>query len=286
MGHVTLYEHDRIFVTKMFVKLNHSLNTTKTMKNVFTFSKPFFLIALFLVFIGSTAWQIDSKSKIYKKNTFSDTTKPGKHSTHKDAPGVKGFDQAMKELEEAMKKLEIEMKELDMGKIEREVKESMSKVDMKKIREEIRASMDKIDWNKMKEDIDKAMKEAEVSMKQIDLSKLEKEMAELESKLSKQSFDINIDAEKIKMQVEQGMEKAKKGMEKALAELKILEEFTTELEKDGLIDKKKGYKIQVKDGELYINGTKQSKEASDKYRKYYKKDNFTINTNGDGIIEI
>jgi hypothetical protein len=256
------------------------------MKNVFTFSKPLLLIALFLVFIGSTAWQINPKSKINEKNSAGDTTKPGKHSTDKDAPGVKDFDQAMKELEEAMKKLEIEMKQIDIGKIEREIKESMSKVDMKKIREELKASIDKIDWKKIKEEMDKSLKEAEVSMKQIDLTKLEKEMADLEQKLSKQNFDIKIDAEKIGKEVEEGMQKAKEGMEKAKVELKRIQEFTDELEKDGLIDKKKGYKVQVKNGELYINGTKQSKETSDKYRKYYNKENFTINTDGEGIIEI
>jgi hypothetical protein len=75
-------------------------------------------------------------------------------------------------------------------------------------------------------------------------------------------------------------------MEKAMAEVKLLKEFTDELEKDGLIDKKKGYKVEVKDGELYINGTKQSKETTEKYRKYFKKDNFSISTDGDTIITI
>lgn len=256
------------------------------MKNVLTFSKPFFLIALFLVFIGSTAWQVNPKTKLNEKNSFGDTTKPGKHSTDKNAPGIKDIDLAMEELENAMKKLEIEMKQIDMGKIEREIKESMSKVDMKKIQEEIKASMDKINWSKIKEDVDKSLKEAEVSMKQIDFSKMEKEMADLEQKLSKQNFDIKINAEKIKREVEEGMQKAKEGMEKAKIELKRMQEFTDELEKDGLIDKKKGYKVHLKNGELYINGTKQSKETSDKYKQYYKKDNFTINTDGDGIIEI
>ncbi len=256
------------------------------MKNVFTCTKPFFLAALFLVFMGSTAWQIKSKGKLNQQLRISDTTKPGKHSTDKNAAGVKDLDQAMKELEEAMKRLEVEMKQIDLNKIEKEIKESMSKVDMKKIQEEIKTSMNKIDWKKIREDVDRSMKEAEVQMKQLDLGKLEKEMAELEEKLSKQQFNINIDAEKIRREVEEGMQKAKVGMEKAMAEMKLMQEFIDELDKDGLIDKKKGYKVQLKDGELYINGTKQSKETTDKYREYYKKDNFTINTNGDGIIEI
>jgi hypothetical protein len=256
------------------------------MKNVFTCTKPFFLAALLIMFVGSTAWQNKSKSKVQQNFSAGDTTKPGKHSTDKNAPGVKDLDQAMKELEEAMKRLEVEMKQIDLGKIEKEIKESMSKVDMKKIQEEIKTSMNKIDWKKIREEIDSSLKQAELNMKQIDLGKLQKEMSELEEKLSRQQFNINIDAEKIGREVEEGMQKAKVGMEKAMAEMKMMQEFTDELEKDGLIDKKKGYKVQLKDGELYINGTKQSKETSDKYRRFYKKDNFTINTNGDSIIEI
>jgi hypothetical protein len=108
----------------------------------------------------------------------------------------------------------------------------------------------------------------------------------MQEKLGKEQMNIKIDGEKIRQQVEEGMRKAKAGMEKAREEIKNLQEFTDELEKDGLINKKKGYKIQVKDGELYINGANQSKETSDKYRKYYRKENFTINTDGDSIITL
>ena len=55
------------------------------------------------------------------------------------------------------------------------------------------------------------------------------------------------------------------------------------VQKDGLIDKNKGYSIEWKNGgELYINGKKQTKEISDKYKKYYKKDGWRIEMNGHG----
>ena len=44
-------------------------------------------------------------------------------------------------------------------------------------------------------------------------------------------------------------------------------------------DKKKGYKIQWKNGNLYINGKEQPKSVSDKYRKYEKRDGYEINMN-------
>jgi hypothetical protein len=256
------------------------------MKNVFRNPKSLFPIFMLIILIGSTSWQNRNKNKMPQGQNISDTAKPKQPNDGKDEPGMKELDHAMKELEEAMKKLDIEMKKIDMTKIEKEIKEAMSKVDMKKIQEEIKASMDKIDWNKIKEDVNKSMKEAEIKMKEIDFSKLEKEMEELKVNLEKQKFDIKIDGEKIRKQVEEEMKKAKVDMEKAREEIKFINEFTDELQKDGLIDKKKGYKVQLKDGELYINGTKQSKETSEKYRRFYKKDNFSINTNGDTIIEI
>jgi hypothetical protein len=256
------------------------------MKNVFTFIKPFFPAVLLIILIGASSWQIKPKSKMPAGRNISDTTKPGNNSTDKDEPRVKDLDQAMKELEEAMKKLDIEMKKTDGAKIEKDIKEAMSKIDWKKIQDEIKASMDKIDWKKIHQDVEKAMKEAELQMKNIDMSRVEAQMKELQEKLKDQELNIKIDGEKIRQQVEEGMKKAKAGIEKAKEEIKLMKDFTDELEKDGLINKKKGYKVQVKDGELYINGTKQSKETSDKYRKYYRKDNFTINTDGDSIITL
>jgi len=162
----------------------------------------------------------------------------------------------------------------------------MAKVDMKKINQEIKTSMEKVDWKKIREEVAQSLKDAEIRMKEIDFGQIEKEMAEMKLNLEKQKLDFKFDGEKMRKQIEEEMNKAKIEIEKAKVEIKHMQEFTDELEKDGLIDKKKGYKVQVKDGELYINGTKQSKQTSEKYRRFYKKDNFTINTNGDTIIEI
>ena len=82
-------------------------------------------------------------------------------------------------------------------------------------------------------------------------------------------------------EAEQSMKKAKEEIAKAKLDLKNLKDFTNALDKDGLIDKKKDYKIKVEDGELFINGNKQSKETYEKYKPYYKKDNFSINSNAD-----
>ena len=79
-------------------------------------------------------------------------------------------------------------------------------------------------------------------------------------------------------QVEESMKDARIQMEKAKKQLQELKEFTDALQKDGLIDKDKRFSIEWKNGgDLYINGTKQSKEISEKYRKYYKEDGYEFN---------
>jgi hypothetical protein len=58
--------------------------------------------------------------------------------------------------------------------------------------------------------------------------------------------------------------------------LVLMYQLITGLEKDGLLDSKKPYTLQVKEGELYINGNKQSKEVSDKFRKYFQSNNYAL----------
>ena len=58
--------------------------------------------------------------------------------------------------------------------------------------------------------------------------------------------------------------------------LVLMHQLITGLEKDGLLDSKKPYTLQVKEGELYINGNKQLKEVSDKFRKYFQSNNYAL----------
>lgn len=253
------------------------------MKNVLTYSKPFSIAVLLAILIGTASWQSKPKSKMALQQNTADTVKPGNNSAGEDEFRLDELDKAMKELDEQMKKLEVE---LSSGKIDKAIKESMEKIDWKKIQAEIKASMEKVDWKKTQLEMERAMKEAQAAMKNIDMSKLEKDMEKIQEQMKKHQAEMKINGEKIKQQVEESMKKAKADMEKAREEMKFMKEFTDELEKDGLINKKKGYKVEVKNNELYINGTKQRKETSEKYRKYYRKENFTINTNGDTIIDI
>jgi hypothetical protein len=118
------------------------------------------------------------------------------------------------------------------------------------------------------------------------MKKIEKQIAHAKEQLNTEKISSHIDMEKIKRSVNEGLAKARTGIEKAKKELSLLKEFTETLEKDGLINKKKGYRIEIKKGELYINGTKQSKEVNDKYRKYFKDEDYTISSDGDDISSL
>ena len=80
---------------------------------------------------------------------------------------------------------------------------------------------------------------------------------------------MKTDMSKIMKEVQEGIEKAKQ-------ELKQVKAMFNEMEKDGLINPKQGFSIAYKGKDLYINGTKQSEQVTDKYRKYFKEDHFEI----------
>lgn len=215
----------------------------------------------------------------------SDTTRPSKKQKPNKDYRAGDLDKAMKELDQA----QLEMNKnihFDMPNMEKEINQAMEqvkKIDFEKISQEVTASLKNINWDKTRADVDKAMREAEIQMKKIDINK---EMGK--AKESMQSAKMNIHMDEIKKTVEKSLAAARIGIEKAKKEIRQLKEFTENLEKDGRIDPKKGYRIDIKKGELYINGTKQSKEISDKYRKYYKdhEDDFSISSDGEGISRI
>jgi len=72
-------------------------------------------------------------------------------------------------------------------------------------------------------------------------------------------------------EIEKSLKDAKVEIEKAKVELKEYKGFVDGLEKDGLISKKDGYKVKHKDGELFINGKKQSSDVYNKYRSFLEK---------------
>jgi len=223
---------------------------------------------------------------------YSDTVPPKKSKTEREKK-VRNLDEAIEELEStnidlemknAMKEVEKALRELDASKIQVEVEKALREVDMKKIQEELRESLAKVDGEKIKAEVEKALREVDFSKIKSDLEKSMKEMD-----MEKLKMDLNMENVKEEMrkvekelqnigpEIKRSLENAKVEIEKAKVELKEFKGFVDGLEKDGLINKKEGYTLKHKDGELFINGKKQSTEVYNKYKSFLEKHkSFTI----------
>ncbi len=102
---------------------------------------------------------------------------------------------------------------------------------------------------------------------------------------------LEIEMKDLGPKIEKEMQKAKVEIEKAKVEMKEYKGFVDGLDKDGLINKKEGYTIRHKNGELIINGKKQPADVYSKYRSFLEKhtkfnikksnDDFNIDTDDD-----
>ncbi len=217
-----------------------------------------------------------------------DTTRPAKKYNGKRDYHVGDLDKAMQELDRAQKEMDKTI-QVNFSGMEKEINQAMEEIkniDFEKISREVTASLKSVNWDKTRAEVDKAMREAEIRMKNIDTKQIRMNMEK--AKESMKTINLNINMDEIKKTVEKSMAAARVGIEKAKIEIAQLKEFTENLEKDGLIDRKKGYRIRIKKGELYINGTKQPKEVSDKYRKYFNNhdDDYSISSDGEDITNI
>ena len=173
--------------------------------------------------------------------------------------------EAMKQIDMAKIQIEVDkaIKEVDMEKIKAQVEKATNDINAAKIEKELKESLASVDWEKMKKDMEE--------VKKIDMSKLDVNMKKLD-----------LEMKGLGPKIEKEMENAKAGIEKAKAEMKEYKSFVDGLEKDGLINKKEGYTIQHKNGELIINGKKQPADVYNKYGSFLKKHNkFTVKKSDD-----
>jgi len=232
-------------------------------------------IVLALATISFTAWKVADKKTEQQEpsfeNFYQDTTKTKKKYKYRYNDDreykIHDLERAMKELDKASIELDQEIK-IDLGKMEKE---------MKKAIEEIK----KIDVDKIQAEVRKAMKEVELALKEIDFKEIDKEMAKVKTELKSEKFKHNIDFDKIRSDVEKGLNEARAGIATAKKQLTKIKAFVDELDKDGLIDKDKNYKIQVKSHKLYINGKAQSDDVNKKYSKYLDEDDYSISKDAD-----
>jgi hypothetical protein len=261
------------------------------MKGNSSFAKVVYVLALIATIIGFTAFsQKPPDQNSFKKEQLSKDNDTTKNSKRNKNEAVKGFDQLdieLKQLDMHLDQLNDELRNVDFSEVQRHLNEAMKKLDEQKISEKINQSLKKIDWNKMDHELNESLAKID-KVKFLEVKKeIEKAKAQIEKQKLNMRFDVpDIDEKKLRLGTEKAMKKARLSIQNAKEEMKNMQAFINALQADGLIDKSKAYKIEVKEGELYINGKKQSNEVSEKYKKYYKQKNFTININEDNIIRI
>ncbi len=255
------------------------------MKNANQNRKPYLVGSFLVITLSFCAWQLPgTKQKDSAHDNYSgsgDTSRPGLSKNDKDELRMKDLDECMKQLDIAMEKLNEQLQNLHID-VNKEIKEALSEIDFDRMSKEIAESAKKVDWEQIRVDVDKSLKQAEEEMKKVDLRKIDEQMKEMQEKFNSKEFKEQFNSEKLNQQIADAMKNARESIDKAKQEIQQYKEFTDSLEKDGLIDKKKGYKIEWKDnGDLYLNGNKQAKEVSDKYRKYYKQGGYTFKMDGE-----
>lgn len=204
---------------------------------------------------------------------------------------IKDLDKEMLQVSEEVKKIDVEamlknvdvsLKEMDLAKLSKDIELSLKDVDVEKIMAEVQSSLKDINWEKENAEVTEALKEAKeeiakakVEIEKVDMEEVKKELANARAEMEKSKAEIaKIDVDKI-------MKEAKEGIDKAKEELSAIKTMFTEMEKDGLISSKEGFKIEYKNKDLYITGNKQKQSVTDKYRKYFKDEHFEIQIDKD-----
>ncbi|MDQ6815167.1 MAG: hypothetical protein M3040_15635 [Bacteroidota bacterium] len=247
-----------------------------------SFAKIVYLLALIATIIGFSAFsQPTTPIKPSKKQHHGNyNEKDAADPNYKNDGSTKldQLDHNLKQLDVQMDQLKNEVQNIDFSKVQKQIDAAMKRLDAQKISLQVNESLKKIDWTELKRQLNESVAKLDKAKMEEVKSEMEKARAELATQKNNMRFEIpKIEAEKIKAETKVAFENAKKSMEKVKAELNNGKEFLKALQQDGLIDSSKASNIEVKNGELYIDGKKQSEEINDKYKKYYRKGNLQFN---------
>ena len=193
------------------------------------------------------------------------------------------------------KNVQVAIGDVDWDKIGKDVHVAIAGVDWDKMGNEVAVAVNGVDWNEMSKEMRKAGKELEcVDWNDIQV-KIDKAMNDPDLK---RKIDIElenarnahgtarvrvIDARKEMEQARAEMEEARQDMERDRKKMHRnsrsksysysynsgdYDEMLDRMESDGLLDRDKSFSVKKEDGELFINGKKQSASVLEKYDQY------------------
>jgi len=169
------------------------------------------------------------------------------------------FDEIRATVEDALKNIKSKEFQADIEKAMAEAKKALQEVDWQKIQTEVQAAMKSVDMEKIKADIEKVNEK--------EMKKVAEEMKKVQEELKK----VQPEVDKAMATAKKELEKAKVEIEAARVKVKDYKVVVDGLHEAGLIDKNKDYKIEAKNGELFINGTKADSKVADKYSSILNK---------------
>lgn len=144
--------------------------------------------------------------------------------------------------------------------------DGLSRAELEKAQLELeraQVELSKQDWKKIEAEMANAKVEMEKAIKAsqaaFEIEGMQKAMAEVEKSLAKQQGKIADE-----------MKKADIHLKKAQEQLSLMQEGMELMEKEGLIKTGESINMEWEDDIMILNGKKQSKEVSDKYRKYFR----------------
>lgn len=165
---------------------------------------------------------------------------------------------------------------VDLAKIQAEAKAAVKKINFEQLNKDIETAMAGIDKATLERDISRAMK----SVKNIDAAQLKNEinatlknirLDQLKGQLENARRDLKMQQQQLDIEMRQIAPGVNNELRETRRQLQRLKDAYQQMERDGLIEKSPANRIQFRDGELYINGERQSKEISEKYRHYFNK---------------
>lgn len=272
------------------------------MTHTFKISKPVMMVAMLLTSLIASAFSFKEEEIFEQTNNFhlvSDTIpSPVKHqnsdlsSMSKSDEQSKKLDVQLAQLDEQLNGLDLQMAQLDEQLngldtiIDNQVKNAISKADIENALKQAEASIKGISFNEISRQTSAALRQAGEEIRKIDFTELKNDLKKAKEELNSEKLKEHINFKELNNDIKEAMQNAKTEFEKAKQELQQTKDFTNVLEKDGLIKKNKQYTIDWKDnGDLYINGFKQSQQTADRYHKYFKKGGYTIKNDEDDDSE-
>lgn len=178
------------------------------------------------------------------------------------------IEETLNKVEERLERLEEELEAHYGERADEAYKLALNNAHLKRASQEARRSLMMAQAN-----YDRAMRQFQMENKR-QMSNMRMQMDRARDFARNYNYDLRVNVE---AKVKANLAKAKDNMRKANEKLNRLKEFRNDLEKDGLIKKDGSYRIEIKDGSLYINEKKQSKKINkrykDKYGEYFEEGN-------------